>query len=204
MADKITLTTPKGKAVYPKLITPDTKFKELGEYVADLSVPSEEAKTFISKVEEIYKSHVGKAAPKNPEKGNKNSFYYIERDEQGNATGNIVLKLRVANKQRKDGEIWDRRPRMFDAKLKPITGLKSLWGGTEMKVSCEVYCYQMATGKGVSLQPLGVQIINLVEGTGGGASADSYGFSAEEGFTAEDAEESIPFSADDAAEDADY
>jgi hypothetical protein len=192
MADKITLTTPKGIAVFPALIRPDTKFDELGQYKCDLRVPVQEAQGFIKKIEDVYRNHIGKAHPKNPESGNKNALYAVERDDDGNATGNVILKIRVKNKLRKDGEVWDRRPRLFDAKLNPLTGIKSIWGGTEMKVSCEVYCWSNGATKGVSLQPLGVQILKLVEGTGGGADASSMGFEAEDGFTAEEADD-VPF-----------
>lgn len=199
MADKITLTTPKGIAVFPALIRADTKFDELGQYKCDLRVPVQEAQGFIKKIEEVYRDHIGKAHPKNPETGNKNALYSVERDDDGNATGNIILKIRVKNKLRKDGEVWDRRPKLFDAKLKPITGVKSIWGGTEMKVSVEVYCWNNGTTKGVSLQPLGVQILKLVEGKGGDADGSSMGFEAEDGFTASD-ESEVPFDTDDGVE----
>ena len=182
MTEKVTFTTPKGTAVFPALTRPDTKFDELGIYKADIRIPSQEATTIIKRIEDAYRAHIGKAHPKNPESGNKNALYYVERDEEGNTTGNVVLKIRVKNKLKKDGELWDRKPKLFDAKLKPITERIAVWGGTEMKVSVELYAWINGATKGILLQPKAVQIIKLVTGGSSSADAGSFGFGEEEGF----------------------
>lgn len=180
MADKITMTTPRGIAVYPRLDRPDTKFDENGTYKADLRVPADRADALIKKLSKIYRDHTGKVHPKHPERDNKNAFYYIETDEDGEETGNVVFKLRVKNKITRKGELWDRRPAQFDARGKPIRNPKRVGGGSELIVSFEVYLWQTPTGgKGMSLQPEAVQIISLEE-YDGTKSADSYGFGAVE------------------------
>lgn len=182
MADK-RYSTPVGTAVYPRLKNPDTKFNELGQYKSDLSLSLENpaTKALLDNLLEDYKAHVGKAHPKSPDKSNRNAFYYVEEDEAGEPTGNIVLKLRVTNKKsRKTGEVWDRRPKQFDATLKPID--VNPWGGSKMAVSFEAYCWSNDGTKGFSLQPIGVQIIELVTGDGDGA--DSLGFAPTSGYTA--------------------
>lgn len=201
MADKVTFTTPKGTAVFPALTRPDTKFDELGSYKADIRIPAQEAQGLIKKVEGFYLAHIGKAHPKNPESGNKNALYYVERDEDGNLNGNVVFKIRVKNKINKGGELWDRKPNLFDAKGHKVELTTPVWGGSEIKVNAEVYAWSNGATKGISLQPNAVQIIKLVTGTkGGAADAATYGFGEEEGFTADEAEAGSPFSADDADE----
>lgn len=193
MADKTTITLPKGTAVYPALNRPDTKFDELGQYKADVRIPVQEAQAVMEKLGAAYKAYMGKAISKAD-----NTLWKMETDEDGNQTGFVVFKCRVKNKLKKDGSTWDRKPKLFDAKLKPLPAGVNPWGGTEMRVNVEVYEWLAGSKKGVSLQPLGVQIIKLVSGTGGSADPSAMGFEEEEGFSAEDAEgEDAPFDTDD-------
>lgn len=165
-----------GKAVYPRLGQPDTKFDELGAYKADVSVPMADAEPLMAHLTKVFKTHTGK-----PPKKSENTMWYFETDEEGEETGNVVFKCRVKNKLRKrDGQLWDRKPKLFDATLKPVD--VNPYGGSTYVVSAEVYEWDAGGKKGVSLQPIGVQIIELVSGTG--PSASSMGFKAQEGFTA--------------------
>lgn len=198
--DSARITIGPGKAVYPALKRPDTKFDELGQYKADIAIPSSEAEPLIKKLQEIHKAHTGKAA-----KASDNPMFYVETDANtGEETGRVVFKCRVKNKRRKDGELWDRRPKLFSADLKPID--VNPWGGSTMVVSAEVYCWDAGGKKGVSLQPLGVQIIELVSG-GDGADPEGMGFSKRDGFTAGDADDdevANDFVGADEAADGDY
>ena len=170
------LSTPVGTAVYPRLKTPDTKFDELGIYKADVSVPAAEAAPLIEILMKVWKDHVGKA----PKKAD-NPMFAAEVDEAGEETGNVVFKLRVKNRMNKKGELWDRRPVLFDAALKPID--VNPWGGTKYAVSFDTHCWDYGDKKGVSLQPAGVQIIELVTGDGS-PNASAMGFAAQEGYAA--------------------
>lgn len=177
MADK-RLSTPPGIAVYPRLKTPDTKFDDLGIYKADVAVPLAEAEPLMEILAADFKKHTGKA-PKKAE----NTMWLMEVDDTGEETGNVVFKLRIKNRlSKKTGELWDRRPKQFDAGLKPID--VNPWGGSKMVVSFDVYAWDAGGKMGVSLQPVGVQILELV--TGDGPSAGSFGFGAQEGYTAPD------------------
>jgi hypothetical protein len=170
MAD-IKMNTPKGTAVFPSLARPDTKFDELGMYKADLSVPLQEAKDLMGKLTEVFKRHTGKAP-----NANENTMWYKQTDKDtGEETGNVVFKIRVKNRMTKSGQLWDRKPVLFDAALKPIQ--VNPWGGTEMIVSMSVYAWNAGGKMGVSLQPQAIQIINLVEG-----GTSSHGFEVTEGF----------------------
>jgi len=177
MPNKDPISIGPGKAVYPRLAQPDTKFDELGQYKADVSVPKFEAKQTMEILSEHFKAHTGKA----PNKAD-NTMWYFETNEDGDETGNVVFKCRVKNKLRKrDGKLWDRKPKMFDAALKPVD--VNPFGGSTYVVSAEVYAWEAGAKKGVSLQPVGVQIIELVSGSG--PSASSMGFKAQEGYMAD-------------------
>jgi len=174
MADK-RLSTPVGTAVYPRLKTPDTKFDELGQYKADVSIPLAAAQSLMDELQADHKRHTGKAAKKA-----ENTMWIMEVDDSGEETGNVIFKIRVKNRLNRKGELWDRRPKQFSADLKPID--VNPWGGSKMVVSFDVYEWTAGDKKGISLQPVGVQIIELVSGSGPDAS--SMGFAAQEGYTA--------------------
>jgi hypothetical protein len=172
------ISLPLGRAIYPALKFADTKFNELGIYKCNVSVPLKEATDTMEKLSMIFKAHTGKVPAKA-----ENTMWKMEIDEEtGEETGNVVFKCSVKNVQRKNGELWDRRPKQFDAKMNPVNLDPS--GGTELYVSASVYEWSAGGKKGVSLQPLAVQIINLVER--GGASAESFGFAAQDGFETDD------------------
>lgn len=179
MANNEPISIGPGKGVYPRLAQPDTKFDELGQYKADVSVPMAEAEETMEILTKAFKAHTGK-----PPKKADNTMWYFETNEDGDETGNVVFKCRVKNKLRKrDGQLWDRKPKLFDAALKPID--VNPFGGSTYVVSAEIYCWEAGAKKGVSLQPLGVQVLELVSGSG--PSASSMGFKAQEGYTADPA-----------------
>ena len=177
MAQQEPISIGPGKAVYPRLSQPDTKFDELGQYKADVSIPLADAEAIMKTLTATFKAHTGK-----PPKKADNTMWYFETNEDGEETGNVVFKCRVKNKLRKrDGQLWDRKPKLFDAALKPVD--VNPFGGSTYVVSAEVYAWEAGAKKGISLQPLGVQIIELVSGSG--PSASSMGLKAQEGYTAD-------------------
>ena len=72
-----------GKAVYPRIARPDTKFDELGQYKTDVSVPLAEAGPIMEILSKSFKAHTGKA----PKKAD-NTMFYFETNEDGDETGN--------------------------------------------------------------------------------------------------------------------
>ena len=123
------ISLPLGRAIYPSLKTADTKFHDLGIYKCNVSVPVKEATSTMEKLSAIYKQHTGKAPVKTD-----NTMWKMEVDEEtGEDTGNVIFKCSVKNVRRRDGELWDRRPKQFDAKMNPVTLDPS--GGTELYVS---------------------------------------------------------------------
>ena len=166
------LTTPIGEAVYPALKNTDKKFHDLGIYRANRRVDQKEAKALMKELADMYKAHVGENIDLV-----KNHLWKQEIDEDGNPTGNVVFKIEAKNILRKDGKIWDRRPKLFDTSNPPQMVDLDPFGGTKMKVSFDVYAYTSPM-KGLKLQPVAVQIIELVER--GEAGSDDFGFTSEE------------------------
>lgn len=185
MANEVRLTTPKGIAQFAWLNKADTKFNDMGEYKVNLIVPETEAKAFCKQVSEARDAFIAgdkkkKKAPLPFEK---------EVDDQGNETGNIIIKTKVKNSRTRDGGVWERKPKLFDAIGQKIDA--NIGGGSTIKVNVQVYIWDVATagGVGVMLQPVAVQVIDLVE-FGGGDLAASFGFGVEDGFVSEVLKES--------------
>lgn len=123
-----------------------------------------------------------------------NELYATEYDkETEEPTGNLIFKFTMkASGINAKKERWERKPALFDAKGTPLKGkLPQIWGGTIGKVAFEARPYFIpGTGAaGVKLQLSAVQILELR--SGGEQSADAYGFEKEDGFEAEQREETF-------------
>jgi hypothetical protein len=191
MADKrpkrIILRTPAGIAKYPKLFTPDTKFKKEGEYSVKLILQGEDAATLTGSIDRGLADSLTEAKLDAKNKGKKikpaDAPYKAVVDDEGNETGEtqFTFKMNAAG-TRKDGTAWTRRPMVFDAKGAVVKDAK-VGGGSKIKVAYEMSkFYTPLVGAGVSLRLEAVQIITLVEY--GNRDAKGYGFEAEEGYEA--------------------
>lgn len=185
----VRMTTPRGLAVFPVLIDgqPDTKFDDAGVYKCGvrLSMDDPEAQEFIEKLEAAaLQNHVAQRAERKGKKTKLASpgFVREEDSETGEETGywivNAKLKARV-RKKKNDGSSFTQCPALFDA-----TGARfypdSVWGGSEVRLSIEIYPYYTGmVGAGLSLRLKAVQIIELVQA--GGSTAADNGFDAVEG-----------------------
>lgn len=183
MTDTVKFTLPKAPLVYPALSRPDTKFDPLGQYKSDVRVSAEEAAPYIAKIQERAKAHLGKVLPKSG-----NSVWKPVLDDNGEETGEVVFQIRVKNKNRKDGKLWDRRPLVIDAKKNVVGSDVNPWGGTIARVQAEIYEWEFGGKKGISLQPVIVQIIELKSGQGN--APDVSDFDEEDGFATVDADTS--------------
>lgn len=176
-------TTPAGIAQYPYLTKPDTKFNPDGEYKLKLEIPGDAAQDIVTFLDEQHEAAQVKAKKDNPGKKIKEgSCPYEVDDDSGKVTVSFKLKAKVTPK---NGDPFEQRPALFDAKGKPMQDAK-IGGGSKVKVAYELVPYYTAiAGAGVSLRLKAVQVIDLVEFSGG-ASADAYGFGEEDGYEAED------------------
>lgn len=188
-------TTPKGTAKYPWLNKPDTKFNPDGDYKVTLVVPVEEADTIMQFLDEQMAQSEALAKKNNPGKKVKVADAPYSTDED-NGTVEINFKLK-AKVTMQSGDSFEQKPALFDAKGKPLADV-NVGGGSKIKVSYEcVPFYTALIGAGISLRLRAVQVIDLVEFSGG-ADAGAYGFGEEDGFEAEST--SSPFEDNDGTE----
>lgn len=198
------MITPKGTLVYPWLTKPDTKFNPQGEYRTTLAVPQESCEEFCKKLDKIlddfFNEEVEKAKPQDKKKIKKAEPYTPQYNDAGEETGNMIFKAKLkAEVTMKSGESYTQKPKLFDAKGAAIPASVNPYGGTQAKLSVQVVPYCMPATKecGLSLRLQAVQVIQLVQGSGGG-NADSYGFEEEDGYVTEKEE---TFSNEEAASD---
>lgn len=177
-------TTPAGIAQYPYLSKPDTKFNPDGEYKISLEIPADEAQAITAFLDEQLAVSIATAKKENAGKKIKEGDApYSVNDETGAVSVRFKLKAKVTPK---NGDAFEQKPAIFDAKGKPIMGDAKVGGGSKVKVAYELVPYYTAiAGAGISLRLKAVQVIDLKEFSGG-ASADAFGFGKEDGYEAED------------------
>lgn len=194
---KPTLKTPTGTAVYPWLDTPDTKYKAEGEYRTKLILPLEAARGLIEEIDRQAEEAVraAKAAVVKTARNKKEEKALLERckpapapyrlieDDDGNETGEVELSFKTkALVKPKKGDPFRVKPAMFDARGNEIKPPLPLRGGSKIKVAFQIIPFYTAmVGAGVTLRLQAVQVIEAVT-TGGGGSAASFGFEAEDGY----------------------
>jgi len=214
----------KGTFVYPRLNTPDTKFKAEGEYQVRVRVSAEEAQPVIEKVDALAteafenaraeiedeikvataaKKPVGKLKEKLAKLKYTDKCYKQALDDDGNETGEVEFnfKMTASGVSKKNGKPWSRAPQVFDAKGKELKGkaIPSIWGGTVGRVDGFYNPFCTAVGAGVSLRLEAVQIITLQSGSGS-ASAAQRGFGVEEGGFEAEEEDGSQFPAEEGGE----
>lgn len=177
-------TTKKGTLTgFISIFEPSTKFNKDGTYQAHLLIDRAEGEELAALIKEIrteqYKTYG---------KGTKVADitqcvpYTIANDETGeeieDSEGRYVLKTK-AGAFIKEGKVTNKIP-VYDAKLKPIKNVK-VGEGTVAKLGVELSGYSVAGKTGVSVKLKLVQIIDLVEYSGG-ATAEAFGLTEEDGF----------------------
>jgi len=175
------VTTPVGVAQWPYLNEPDTKFNANGEYRCNLRLPREDAEGLITEIKSALDRHLVELKKDQPNKKFRMAnlpFSDVEVD--GDPTGEVEFKFKMKAVAGSGDRTFEQRPIMFDSQLKPTQA--KVGGGTRLKVGAEIVPYNVASiGVGVSLRMKSVQIIELVEFSGG-ASADRWDFNKEDGF----------------------
>jgi hypothetical protein len=185
-----TLTSPVGTAVFPYLNEPDTKFDARGTYTTKLKAVLEESQPLIDRLNAEHAKSVAAAKAENPKKAKKIKDgplpYEMETDEEGNETGNVLLKFKlIAQGTRADKTTFTQKPALFDAKGKPLPQGKKVGGGSRIKVAFEINPYFTdIAGAGISLRLRAVQVLELKEW--GNRDAAAFGFGQEEGYSADD------------------
>lgn len=221
------VVTPRGTAVYPKLVEPDEYEGEKNYKTGLLLDPADPAHAkFIDEVnaaaQDAYDAWLEEAkeelkeAP-GPKKAKlKKAIEDVEVhsplnpefDDEGDETGKFILnvKMKAEGTNKKTGKSWKRVCPIFDSRGKKINDtVDSIWGGSILKLEVTLNPFGMpATGRaGVSGRLEAVQIIELSSGGGGGG---KFGVE-EDGYVAEDDEQTSRFDedvADDVEDDEDF
>jgi hypothetical protein len=188
--------SPKGPAQYPHLIKPDTKWKPEGEYKTGLILEGSDHVAMEKVVDEVMA--VAEAEAKKTAKAKKKPVSQVkaadmpftpEADEEGEETGRYIYKFKsTASGTTKKGGHWERKMPIFDAKGKAVTGLKSIFGGSVIRIAYKAVPWvNPKLEYGVKLQIEAIRLLELKTG-GGSRGAGDYGFDdEEEGFEADDA-----------------
>jgi len=211
MADKLPQhISPKGVFMYPKLTTPDTKYKAEGEFSVKLSVPASEAEELMKMADEGAAASLSEAKENagSPVKAKKWETKYLpyelEEDEDGNETGNVIFKFSSkASGVTKAGKAWRKKSvSLVDAAGKPMRAV-DVWGGTIGYIAFKIIPYSPTpqVGASVKFQLDAAQIIKLVQG--GERDGAAFGFAAEEGFSVDDLPDDVEEDEDDLEDDDD-
>jgi hypothetical protein len=174
----------KGNAQWAKVFEPDTRFNEDGEYSIQVIVPEEQAAHVCEQLDSMVNAKHVEAVKDNPKLKtvlSTRQAYTQDVDEAGNPTGNLVFKAKMkALVKSKDGQSWEQKPMVVDAKRTPMQGTALIGNGSLVNVAAEPVPYVMAATKqvGVTLRLKAVQVINLVEYGGSTASI----FDEEDGY----------------------
>lgn len=172
------ITTPKGTALYPHLRKPEYyEGAEVG-YTIQMRFSKEDTDKLIEALE----NELDAAKGSSDFKGKKWTNARIGTKEDKN--GDIVFKFKTKTSYKtKAGDIVQRTVPIFDAKGKPIKG--DIGTGSICKVRFTTNPYhKSATNCGLTLYLDAVQVIDFKEP--GGASAESFGFDVEDGFSVDD------------------
>ena len=184
------MKTPRGKAMWAKVITPDTKWVADGEYSINLifDASDDEVKELCADLEEMVEEKRKVEAEANPNAYKKlpdglplSAQPYKEvEDDNGNETGEIQMKFKMKAKiQLKDGSVYEPKPVVVDSKAQPIKDPDFRIGnGSICRIQFDAapYCMPSTKTAGVSLRLNAVQVLSLVEY---GGNSD---FEEEEGF----------------------
>lgn len=201
-------TTPIGRAVWPRLNDADRRFKAEGEYKIDLRLNKSDpgVAEMLAELEAELKTHIeeSRAAAKKAKKPFelKNPPWAVVKDDNGEETGEIDLKFRMAASVKgKDGKLgFEQKPALFDSKGTPTTA--RVGGGSRVRVQGVVNKWSTPLGCSMSLWLKGVQIIEL---RGPGGDASYFGFEpVEDGFVAAPEGATAPAGEKTADEDGDF
>jgi len=172
-----------GQALWAKVFEPDTKFDSNGVYSVNLLIPELEAQELCEYLDKVVETKFEEEVKANPKKRNilstrKGYDYHFDKD--GNKTDLLEFKFKLKAKvQTRNGEMYEQKPVVVDAKRTPMNADTLIGNGSRIKVAFEPFPYVMASTKqvGVSLRLKGVQVIDLVEYQSGGSMFDE-----EDGF----------------------
>lgn len=179
------IVTPKGRAVWPHLNTPDTKFVAEGEYHTKLRLSSEDAAPLIQQLEKIRDDYLDEAVRRDAKvkQYKMADLCEAEVNDNGDLTGDYLFKFKQkAVITTRAGAEMTMNVALFDSQKKPTS--VQIGGGSVLRISAVAIGYAMPSTKmvGLSLRPSAVQVIEVA----GGANSGGDAFDVEDGFVADD------------------
>jgi len=151
-----TYTSPQGTLLWSRLQTPESFKGGAPRYstslVVEVGAAADEFERMILGFLEEAKQEFGVEKLESPP---------MKRSENEE----LVVKFSVpALSKTRKGTMWDRKPVIFeDSPPIAVTRDLSMGNGTTAKVAFQVYSWEMRGGAGVSLQPVAVHVLDLVE-----------------------------------------
>jgi len=177
-----TIYKARGIAVWPHLNTPDTKFKDDGEFHTKIRISADVAAPILETLSGIQEARIAQARKDKPGKPPKAVDLPVQPEydsETGEATGNYLLKaaMKASGINRETQKRWDRQLPLFDSTGTPARNFVK--SGSDIIVAYRPDAWVNPKAEvGVKLYLEAVQIISLV---GSAPTSEKFGFDAVDG-----------------------
>jgi hypothetical protein len=164
------LTTPKGKAVWPWINKADFKFNEAGVYSCRLHVDQDEFNTFKRKIDEQIDREFDEACKVAGKKITRAASQPLRQSDDGDWE---IFAKQNASRVTKDGKKLDFVIPVFDSKGQKIKNSPDIGSGSILRMSVEPYSWHVPSmGFGYTLRLKGVQNGVILEAKGRFISSD--------------------------------
>jgi len=172
------ITTSVGTAQYPWVNTPSTKFVPEGEYTCNIILTKQEGESIIKKIQPILDK---KLQDQEEESGKKVKTFDLPVQLEGD-TYILKAKMKPVNGVYKDGTKFTNSLGLFDSKGNPWDREVIIKGGSKVRLNVRPRAwFSPLLGVGISLDLLGVQVIELADGELSSQAAEAFGFTEVEG-----------------------
>ena len=170
-----------GTTKYCHLNEPNKTYKkEYGEYQCEVILTPEIAERVKKQLRPVYEQELKDRQDQEGKEVKKADIPIVEKD------GQIIIKTKLkGGVMTKAGKEYLFSVAMYDAAGKPLPKDVQVWGGSKVNVAFRPnFWYTASLGFGVSFEIAAVQVIELANGGVSEQSAESFGFTAEEGYVA--------------------
>lgn len=197
-----TLISPRGKALWCKVATPDRKFNTKGEYSTDLILNPDDVNVdkFLvdlqAMLDEAAEQQRAELKPPKNKTLKVRELTKPQYDEDGNETGMVIMNFKM--KDVDEREAGDNKILVFDTNGKELKTIPLVGNDSIIKVQAYIKPYYMASDNSMGLSKYwkGLQIIKLNEFSG------ASGFGKEDGdYEADDEVDNSKFSPVEEADD---
>ena len=172
------ITTSVGTAQYPWVNTPSTKFLPEGEYTCNIILTKQEGESIIKKIQPILDK---KLQDQEEESGKKVKTFDLPVQLEGD-TYILKAKMKPVNGVYKDGTKFTNSLGLFYSKGNPWDREVIIKGGSKVRLNVRPRAwFSPLLGVGISLDLLGVQVIELADGELSSQAAEAFGFTEVEG-----------------------